>query len=172
MKTGIHPEVFEAVVTCSGCKTTYNLLSTKPEMRVEICSNCHPFYTGQGARIVDTEGRVEKFVRKFEGQKTRVSKRKRKQEAAEVEKAALIEREAQAAAEKKASAEEAREKRAEERAARQKAQEEKAAVEDAESPKGAPPEEPSPEPPAAAAPPAAEAGDGEEAAATQAPTES
>ncbi len=172
MKTGIHPEVFEAVVTCSGCGTTYNLLSTKPEMRVEICSNCHPFYTGQGARLVDTEGRIEKFVKKFEGRTARVSKRKRKQEAAEVEKAALIGREAEAAAAKKAAAEEAREKRAEERAARQKAQEEKAAEEDAKSPKGAPPEEPSPEPPAAAAPPTAEAGNGEEAAATQAPTES
>jgi large subunit ribosomal protein L31 len=172
MKTGIHPEVFDAVVTCSGCGTAYALLSTKPEMRVEICSNCHPFYTGQGARIVDTEGRVEKFVKKFEGKKTRVSKRKRKQEAAEVEKAALIEREAQAAAAKKAAAEEAREKRAEERSARQRAQEEKTAEADAKSPKGAPPEEPSPAPPAAAVPPAAEAGDGEEAAATPAPTES
>ncbi|OGL63227.1 MAG: 50S ribosomal protein L31 [Candidatus Tectomicrobia bacterium RIFCSPLOWO2_12_FULL_69_37] len=125
MKTGIHPELFEARVTCSGCGTTFTSLSTRKEIRVEVCSKCHPFFTGKQARIVDTEGRVEKFVRKFEGKETRVSKRKRRQEAAEAERTAQAEREAQQAAQKaadeKAHREEARRKRAEERAARQAA---------------------------------------------------
>jgi large subunit ribosomal protein L31 len=125
MKTDIHPEVFEARVTCSGCGTTFTTLSTRKEIRVEVCSKCHPFFTGKQARIVDTEGRVEKFVKKFEGKETRVSKRKRRIEAAESERAAQAEREAQQvaqkAAEEKAKREEARRKRAEERAARQAA---------------------------------------------------
>ncbi len=133
MKTGIHPELFEAKVTCSGCGTTFTTLSTRREIRVEVCSRCHPFFTGQQARIVDTEGRVEKFVKKFEGRETRVSKRKRKQEVAQAERTARAEREsqlvAQRAAEEKTRREEARRKRAEERAARQAAKEkEKAAA--------------------------------------------
>lgn len=64
MKTGIHPEYHpEAVVTCS-CGATYTTGSTKPELRVEICSQCHPFFTGE-QRIIDTEGRVERLKRRF-----------------------------------------------------------------------------------------------------------
>ena len=64
MKTAIHPEYFpEAQVTCS-CGHTYKTGSTKPELRVEICSTCHPFFTGE-QRIVDTEGRVERLKRRF-----------------------------------------------------------------------------------------------------------
>ncbi len=64
MKTKIHPEYYaQAVVTCA-CGNTYTTGSTKPELRVEICSNCHPFYTGE-QRIVDTEGRVERMRRRF-----------------------------------------------------------------------------------------------------------
>ena len=64
MKTDIHPEYYpEAVVTCS-CGHTYVTGSTKPELRVEICSECHPFFTGE-QRIVDTEGRVERLKRRF-----------------------------------------------------------------------------------------------------------
>src|SRR3989344_4852840 len=54
-------------VTCS-CGTTFSIGSTKPEIRVEVCSKCHPFYTGQ-AKFVDTEGRVEAFQRRASAKK-------------------------------------------------------------------------------------------------------
>jgi large subunit ribosomal protein L31 len=64
MKTKIHPTYYpEALVTCS-CGATYNTGSTKPELRVELCNQCHPFYTGE-QRIVDTEGRVDRLRRRF-----------------------------------------------------------------------------------------------------------
>ena len=64
MKPKIHPEYYpNAVVTCS-CGETYITGSTRPELRVELCSKCHPFYSGE-QRIVDTEGRVERLKRRF-----------------------------------------------------------------------------------------------------------
>src|SRR5689334_13602017 len=60
MKTGIHPEVFETTVHCNGCNTTFTTHSTVKAITVEICSNCHPFYTGK-QKLVDTAGRVDKF---------------------------------------------------------------------------------------------------------------
>ena len=64
MKAKIHPEYDPAAtVTCS-CGATYITGATKPELRVEICNQCHPFYTGE-QRIVDTEGRVERMRRRF-----------------------------------------------------------------------------------------------------------
>ena len=64
MKTGIHPEYFsKALIICS-CGYSYETGATKPELRVEICSKCHPFFTGE-QRIVDTEGRVERLMRRF-----------------------------------------------------------------------------------------------------------
>ncbi len=64
MKTGIHPTYYpEATVTCS-CGRSYTTGATKPELRVEICNLCHPFFTGE-QRIVDTEGRVERLKRRF-----------------------------------------------------------------------------------------------------------
>lgn len=63
MKEGIHPKYVAATVTCA-CGNTFVTRSTKPTIRVEICSNCHPFYTGK-QKIVDTEGRVEKFMQKY-----------------------------------------------------------------------------------------------------------
>jgi len=63
VKAGIHPEYKLATVTCS-CGNTFKTQSTKGDIRVEICSSCHPFYTGQ-QKIVDTEGRVERFYRKY-----------------------------------------------------------------------------------------------------------
>lgn len=82
MKTEIHPEVFETKVSCSGCGVEFVTSSTIAEIRVEVCSECHPFFTGKQARIVDSEGRVEKFIKKFEGKSARISKRKRRQETA------------------------------------------------------------------------------------------
>src|SRR5471030_2769019 len=60
MKTGIHPEIFETTVHCNGCNTTFTSHSTVKEINVEICSNCHPFYTGK-QKLIDTAGRVDKF---------------------------------------------------------------------------------------------------------------
>lgn len=60
MKTEIHPTYYpEAAVTCS-CGNTFNVGSTKESVSVEVCSKCHPFYTGN-EKIIDTAGRVEKF---------------------------------------------------------------------------------------------------------------
>lgn len=63
MKTGIHPEYVEATVHCS-CGNTFQTRSTRPTLRVDVCSNCHPFYTGT-QRIVDAAGQVERFRRRF-----------------------------------------------------------------------------------------------------------
>ena len=64
MKDKIHPKYYPAArVTCL-CGNTFTVGSTKPELRVEVCSKCHPFYTG-GQRIIDTEGRVERFKKKY-----------------------------------------------------------------------------------------------------------
>lgn len=64
MKDNIHPEYYaDATVTCS-CGNTFTLGSTKPALKVELCSKCHPFFTGE-RRIVDTAGRVERFKRRY-----------------------------------------------------------------------------------------------------------
>lgn len=63
MKQGIHPEYNEAVILCA-CGNRIETRSTRPEINVEICSVCHPFYTGK-QRLVDTAGRVERFKRKY-----------------------------------------------------------------------------------------------------------
>jgi large subunit ribosomal protein L31 len=63
MKQGIHPEYVTATVRCS-CGNTFETRATKPEIHVEICSNCHPFYTGK-QKLVDTGGRVERFKRRY-----------------------------------------------------------------------------------------------------------
>jgi large subunit ribosomal protein L31 len=71
MKEGIHPKYFEVTATCV-CGNEVVLGSTKNQIRVEICSNCHPFYTGQ-QKIVDTEGRVDRFVKRYKLDKTGAS---------------------------------------------------------------------------------------------------
>lgn len=63
MKTDIHPENFEVVAHCA-CGNEFNTLSTKREVRVTLCSQCHPFFTG-AQKFVDTEGRIEKFKKKY-----------------------------------------------------------------------------------------------------------
>lgn len=63
MKEGIHPEYVEARVICA-CGNTFTTRSTKRELHTEVCSVCHPFFTGE-QRIVDTAGRVERFNRRF-----------------------------------------------------------------------------------------------------------
>ena len=63
MKPDIHPEYTETTISCA-CGNTYVTRSTVPDLRVAICSKCHPFFTGR-QRLVDTAGRVEKFQRKY-----------------------------------------------------------------------------------------------------------
>ena len=65
MKKDIHPEYVDCQVKC-GCGHTFETRSTVPQINVEICSECHPFFTGQ-QKFVDTAGRVERFQKKFGG---------------------------------------------------------------------------------------------------------
>jgi large subunit ribosomal protein L31 len=67
MKTDVHPEYVETTISCA-CGEIVQTRSTVPELRVAICSKCHPFFTGR-QKLVDTAGRVEKFRRKY-GQNT------------------------------------------------------------------------------------------------------
>ncbi|MEN6349690.1 MAG: 50S ribosomal protein L31 [Syntrophomonas sp.] len=64
MKEKIHPKYFTATARCA-CGNEYEVGSTKENVRVEICSKCHPFYTGNKSRLVDTTGRVDKFKKKY-----------------------------------------------------------------------------------------------------------
>jgi large subunit ribosomal protein L31 len=63
MKQGIHPEYMTTTVRCS-CGEEFQTRSTVPELRVDICSKCHPFYTGK-QKLVDAGGRVERFERRY-----------------------------------------------------------------------------------------------------------
>ncbi|MGH9119480.1 MAG: 50S ribosomal protein L31 [Acidimicrobiales bacterium] len=63
MKTGIHPEYVVSEVRCT-CGNTFLTRSTKPSMHVELCSECHPFYTGK-QKLVDTGGRIDRFERRY-----------------------------------------------------------------------------------------------------------
>jgi large subunit ribosomal protein L31 len=63
VKPGIHPKYEEVEVRCA-CGNTFTTRSTKKELHLEICSNCHPFFTGR-QKLIDTEGRVERFTKRF-----------------------------------------------------------------------------------------------------------
>ncbi len=63
VKSGIHPEYHEVTITCA-CGASYPTRSTRKSINVEICSNCHPFFTGK-QKLIDTAGRVERFRRKY-----------------------------------------------------------------------------------------------------------
>jgi len=66
VKAGIHPEYYEVDARCA-CGATWKASSTKKELHLEICSSCHPFFTGR-QKLIDTEGRVERFTRKYGAQ--------------------------------------------------------------------------------------------------------
>ena len=66
MKEGIHPKYHEIEARCA-CGATWQTRSTKPELHLEICNNCHPFFTGR-QKLIDTEGRVERFTKRFGAQ--------------------------------------------------------------------------------------------------------
>lgn len=63
MREGIHPNYLQTVIKCA-CGATYNTGSTKKDLHVEICSNCHPFFTGK-QKLIDVGGRVDKFKKRF-----------------------------------------------------------------------------------------------------------
>jgi len=63
MKKGIHPKYYETTITCA-CGNVIQTRSTMKDIKVEICSNCHPFFTGK-QKLVDTGGRVDRYKRKY-----------------------------------------------------------------------------------------------------------
>ncbi len=63
MKEGIHPKYHQVLVTCA-CGNKFETRSTKPEIRLEMCSACHPFFTGR-QKLIDTAGRIERFQRRY-----------------------------------------------------------------------------------------------------------
>lgn len=75
MKEGIHPDYKETTITCV-CGKVYETKSTKKDIKVEICSNCHPFMTGK-QKIMDTAGRVERFKKKYEAKETKPQAKKK-----------------------------------------------------------------------------------------------
>ncbi|MEP0805147.1 MAG: 50S ribosomal protein L31 [Chloroflexota bacterium] len=81
MKKDIHPTYYpEATVVCSSCGHTWKTGSTKKEIRVDLCSNCHPFFTGESQRILDTEGQVDRFYKKLSVRQAYVEQQKVKEE--------------------------------------------------------------------------------------------
>lgn len=72
MKAGIHPKYQEVEARCA-CGNTFKTRSTKPELHLEICNQCHPFFTGR-QKLIDTEGRVERFTKRFGAQSTATRK--------------------------------------------------------------------------------------------------
>src|SRR3954469_9239878 len=72
VQEGIHPKYFDVEARCA-CGATWQTRSTKPELHLEICNNCHPFFTGR-QKLIDTEGRVERFTKRFGAQTSETRK--------------------------------------------------------------------------------------------------
>jgi len=88
MKSGIHPEYHAVTVHCA-CGATWQTRSTKKDLHLEICSNCHPFFTGR-QKLIDTEGRVDRFTKKFGAQTVEQRKAAAKQAKAKKTAAAKV----------------------------------------------------------------------------------
>jgi large subunit ribosomal protein L31 len=81
MKQGIHPTYYpDAKVTCA-CGNTWTTGSTRKEIRTEVCSKCHPFFTGQQQRLIDIEGQVDRFYKKLQARQSFVEIQKAKEDA-------------------------------------------------------------------------------------------
>ena len=81
MKKDIHPTYFpEAKISCASCGKEWTTGSTKEEIRLDVCSNCHPFFTGEAQRLLDTEGQVDRFYKKLSARQAYVEKQKEKEE--------------------------------------------------------------------------------------------
>ena len=82
MKKEIQPKYYqEAVVTCASCGATWKTGSTQPKLRTEVCSNCHPFFTGQLARLLDVEGQVDRFYKRLQAREGFANEKKDREEA-------------------------------------------------------------------------------------------
>ena len=74
MKKGIHPQYYpNAKVTCASCGNSWETDSTQEVVKTEVCSNCHPFFTGQQSRLLDKEGQVDRFYRRLQARQDYVS---------------------------------------------------------------------------------------------------
>lgn len=81
MKKGIHPNYYpDAVVTCA-CGNTWTTGSTRKQIRTEVCSKCHPFFTGQQQKLIDIEGQVDRFYKKLQARQGFVDQQKAREEA-------------------------------------------------------------------------------------------
>ncbi len=81
MRPDIHPTFYtEAKVSCASCGNTWTTGSTRKELRVDICSKCHPFFTGESSRLLDIEGQVDRFYKKLSVRQTYVEQQKAKEE--------------------------------------------------------------------------------------------
>ncbi len=133
MKQGIHPEYMDCTVKCT-CGNTFVTRSTKPELKIDICSACHPFFTGT-QKLIDTGGRVQRFADKFGSASAAVAEREAAKKAAKAAKAAEVEAAKKAEREAKAAAKAARAaefaKKAEAAAAQAEAEEAAAPAEEA-----------------------------------------
>lgn len=105
MKKDIHPNYVECTVKCS-CGNTFTTKATKPELRIDICNECHPFYTGT-QKLIDTGGRVQRFADRFGSAATVAAREAEKKAAREAKAAAKSDRAAKFAAEAEKAAAEA-----------------------------------------------------------------
>jgi len=91
MKQGIHPTYYpDAKVTCA-CGNTWTTGSTRKEIRTEVCSKCHPFFTGQQQRLIDIEGQVDRFYKKLQVRQSYVEEKKSREEAKVSPKRSIVE---------------------------------------------------------------------------------
>ncbi len=91
MKPGIHPKYEETTVTCA-CGNTFTTRSTRNNLRIDVCSNCHPFYSGE-QRMMDTAGQVDRFMRRLQSTQSKqaVASQRREQATAQPRKPSLYE---------------------------------------------------------------------------------
>jgi large subunit ribosomal protein L31 len=84
MKKGIHPEYYQLDVVCGTCGAVWKTASTTNNLRVSICGSCHPFYTGDQRLIIDTEGQVDRFMKRLAATQERQAQAARRKEKQEV----------------------------------------------------------------------------------------
>jgi large subunit ribosomal protein L31 len=84
MRSDIHPTTYDTKVTCASCGKTWITISTKKELRLDVCSNCHPFFTGEAARMLDVEGQVDRFYKKLSARQSYVEQQKAKEDSLNV----------------------------------------------------------------------------------------
>jgi large subunit ribosomal protein L31 len=94
VKAEIHPKYHTTEIVCGTCGTTWKIGSTKDNMRVSICANCHPFYTGEQRKLIDTEGQVDRFMKRLaasqEKQASAARQREQKEKTKKTQKKSLL----------------------------------------------------------------------------------